>query len=179
MLYRVFEAADQQLKVEFAELDVPAPFHRLGEEFLSDSLASPAIVWVPMGGPVTPARQSRADTQVIRSNGTTNLGIRELATRHEKIRAHIWECDFKRTEILVGHFVAVLRTMLSGFSFKVENLHWSIGPQQKTNEPTEEKRSGTLCILEFEIDIPLTFEPLQISQPPHTPTITPVMNPPA
>ena len=177
MIWRIFEVSDQQLRIAFEGLDLPMPFHRLGEEYLSDSLAFPAIVWVPMGGPVTSARQSRADTTAQRSDGSTNLGIKELAERHETVRVHVWNADFKSTEILVGHFVAILRRpTLTGFSFSVRDMRWSIGPQQKTQEPTEEKQSGTLCILEMELRIPLTFEPIGVSQPPHTATVVPVVN---
>lgn len=164
MISSVFAAVKAQLENALKALGQELPVHELGADHLATMSAPPRIVWVLDGGRVTPARQT--------GSGSRALGIREIAERNERCLIHVWGDDFDATDRLMNHFVAAAREIASGFSFHALSTDWKVGQDQKT-------AAGRLCVLEIEIRIPFTAEPLAISQPPHTPTITPVMNPPA
>lgn len=163
MISDVFNAVKTQLETTMLALGLAAPAHELGAFNLASTSAPPQIVWEIHGGEVTAARQNGDD-------GT--LGIRELARRNERISVHVWGDSFDETEKLMNHFVAAARTVATGFSFAAKSTNWMPGQDQRTAK-------GRVCILEIEIGVPFTAEPLGISQPPHTATVQPVMHAPA
>jgi hypothetical protein len=144
-----FEAVKKQLKSVLDGLGEDDVSHELGEEHISDSDALPRIVWVVIGGPVGAARQAGA-------NGV--IDKREIARRNERCQIHIWGEDFGATEILMNHFVAAARELMTAFSFQVKGTDWTQGQANKN-------ASGRLCILDVEISIPITAEPIGITKP--------------
>ena len=145
MISHVFAKVKQQLETTLRALGQELPIHELGEFHLASTSAPPQIVWVIRGGPVTPARQGSADGV---------LGVHELARRNERILIHVWAENFGATEILMNHFVAAAREELSGYSFSAKSTDWSVGQDKVANK-------GRVCILEIEIGIPFTAEPLR------------------
>ena len=175
MISTVFEGAKLAIETVLRESNVILANHDLGEEKLAPSMAYPGVVWVPMGGPVTVVKQIGSDSAMRRAAGKQATGVRELAQRNVAIRLHVWETDFKATEILMGHYVAAMRQAFTGHTFDVTHEAWGIGPSPTTKEPVQNLTSGSLCILTIEIRMPFTFEPNELSAPPHHPTITPAI----
>jgi hypothetical protein len=175
MIHKVFEHAKLAIETVLRDSDVILAEHDIGEEKLAPSAAYPGAAWVPMGGPVGPARQLGADSAMRRAAGKQATGVREMAERRVSIRIHVWDTDFKATEILMGHYVAAIRQALTAHPFEVKHEAWGIGPSPTTKEPVQNLKSGSLCILTIEIRMPFTFEPNALSAPPHHPTITPAI----
>ena len=162
MISKVFEAISEQVRSTIAAIGSELPEQKLGEENVSELTAPPAIVWAVRGGPVKPPRQTGADG---------NLGTRQIAQRSVRILVHVWNKDFTSTEILLNHFVAAARSVLTAFSFRALSEDWTTGQAARTN-------LGRLCVLEIEIDVPFTAEPIGVSAPPHVLTIETQVNPP-
>jgi hypothetical protein len=175
MIHKVFEKSKLALETALRGFDVILACHDLGEENLAPSAAYPGIVWVPMGGPVTVAKQTGADGPIRAGLGQQSKGIREIAERNVSIRLHIWDVNFKATEILYGHYVAALRLAFTAFPFRVTHEAWGIGPSPNTKEPVEHLKSGSLCVVTIEFGMPLTAEPLGVSEGPHHVTVNPVI----
>jgi hypothetical protein len=175
MICTVFESAKQAIETVLRDNNVVLANHDLGEEKLAPSMAYPGVVWVPMGGPVTAAKQLGADSAMRRAAGKQATGVREMAQRNVSIRVHVWDTDFTATETLMGHYVAALRQALTAHSFEVTHEAWGIGPSPTTKEPVQNLKSGSLCILTIEIRMPFTFEKNTLSAPPHHPTIVPTI----
>lgn len=175
MLWRIFEFLDEQVTIQLTELGVPVPFHKLGEEhMIREGQEFPMIVWVPIGGPITVARQLAADKQ-LDPTADGSPRIRQIGTRQETIHVHLWHQTLKDTETLLGHYVAMIRPLLTAFSFRVTGTAWSVTTRPPGNDTGTDVATGTKCVLAMELDIPLTLEPSWISAPPHHPTITPVI----
>lgn len=175
MISTVFAAAKTAIENSLKDLQVVLANHDLGEEKLAPSMAYPGVVWVPMGGPVTPAKQIGSDSAMRRAAGKQSVGVNEIAQRNPAIRVHIWDTDFAATETLMGHYVAALRSAFTGHTFSVVHEAWGIGPSPTTTEPVENLTSGSMCILTIELRMSFTFEPIAVSAPPHHPTITPAI----
>lgn len=163
MISTIFDAVKQQLETTLRDLGQALPSHELGSWHIDEHDAPPRIVWEVVGGPVTPTRQAGADGR---------LGIKQIGERHERCRIHVWDEDFTATETLMNHFVAAARAVMTGFSFSALSTNWLIAQSEKTVK-------GRLCILEIEIRLPFTAEPLPISAPPHPVTINGVIIPPS
>lgn len=175
MISAVFNSAKLAVETILRDKNVVLANHDLGEENLAPSMAYPGVVWVPMGGPVTVARQLGADSAMRRAAGKQATGLREMAQRNVSIRVHIWDVDFTTTEVLMGHYVAAIRQALTAHPFEVTHEAWGIGPSPVTKEPVQNLTSGSMCILTIEIRMPFTFEPNVLSAPPHHPTIIPAI----
>jgi hypothetical protein len=173
VIHSVFEKSKLALENELRLHNVVLANHDLGEEHIAPSAAYPGIVWVPMGGPVTPAKQTGADAPIRAGLGQQSKGVREIAERNVSIRLHIWDVNFKATEILMGHYVAALRAAFTAFPFKITHEAWGIGPSPTTKEPVEHLKSGSLCVVTVEFAMPLTAEPIGVSAGPHRLTLTP------
>jgi hypothetical protein len=173
MIYKVFRSAKIAIENSLRDLQVVLANHDLGEEKLSPSMAYPGVVWVPMGGPVTVAKQRGADAVLRAGQGQQSIGVNEIAQRNVSIRIHIWDEDFTATETLMGHYLAALRLAFTGHPFSAVHEAWGIGPSPVTKEPVANLKSGTLCILTIELRMPFIAEPLGVSAPPHHPTIIP------
>lgn len=152
MISTIFGVVKQQLEKTLKALGSPLPSHELGSSHIDEHDAPPRIVWEVVGGPVTPAKQNGADR-----NGAT---IRQIGERHERVRIHVWDKDFTATEILMNHFVAAAREVCTGFSFSALSTNWMVGQSEKTD-------LGRVCILEIEIRLPFTAEPIPVSHAPN------------
>jgi hypothetical protein len=175
MICKIFESAKLAIETILRQSNVVLANHDLGEEKLAPSAAYPGVVWVPMGGPVTPAKQIGSDSAMRRAAGQQSTGVRELAQRNVSVRIHVWDSDFTATETLMQHYAAALRQAFTGHPFSVVHEAWGIGPSPVTKEPVQNLKSGSLCILTIELRMPFTFETNAISAPPHHPTITPAI----
>jgi hypothetical protein len=163
MISKIFGAIKQTLETTLRNLGQPLPSHELGAWHIGEHDAPPRIVWEVVGGPVGPPNQLSAEG---------NRQIKQIGTRQERCRIHIWDEDFTATEVLMNHFVAAARADMTGFSFSPLSTHWLVAQTEKTV-------LGRLCILEVEIRIPLTAEPIAISHPPHPVTITGTIHQPS
>ena len=162
MISTVFAAVKTLLDATLEEEGQPAIKHDLGAWKLP-SLSSPnQIVWVVGHGQIKPARQT--------GQGPRAQFIRQIATRVETIHAHVWGAgqDFVATERLLNHFLAALRAACTAYPYRALETDWTIGQEMVT-------AAGRLCIVKFELDIPVTAEPLAISHAPHTVTINPTV----
>lgn len=175
MISKVFASAKLAIENVLKELQIVLANHDLGEEFLPPSTDYPGVFWVPMGGPITPAKQIGSDSAMRRAAEQQSVGVNELAQRNVAIRVHVWNGDFESTETLMAHYAAALRRAVTGYSFNLAHEAWTIGPSPNTKEPVENVSSGSMCILTIEIRMPFTFEPIAVSAPPHHPTITPAI----
>ncbi|HVZ89635.1 MAG TPA: hypothetical protein VHG72_21920 [Polyangia bacterium] len=160
MISKVFEAVKTQLDAVLLSLGQPVPTHELGLEHQARNDSFPRIVWELLGGEVHPPRQTAADGRI---------GIRQIAERRERIAIHVWEKDFEHVEILMNHFVAAAREVMTAFPFKALSTNWEPGQSGQTPY-------GRVCVLVVEVCIPFTAEPLAISAAPHTATIESQVN---
>src|SRR6185312_4093850 len=117
----------------------------------------PAIVWVPGRGPIS------GGNQAIDQKNPDNP--RALFQRNLSINAYVFADGFTATEALLAHFVAALHRALSGRWFPTGES-WSVGWPVETVEPIQHFESGTLCILSFDVRMPLFDE----ANPEVTPT---------
>jgi hypothetical protein len=148
----IFAKVKETLHANLAFIGDEQPSHELGSFHLSSTSSAPNIVWELVGGIVSAARQSSAGGR---------REIRQIGTRHERCRIHVWGEDFAKTEVLMNHFCAAAReACTSGFAFREVSTNWQVGQDQRT-------ALGRLCILEVEFDVPVTAEPLALSKPPH------------
>ena len=150
MISKVFEAVRTQLNSALLRLGQPVPTHELGLDHQAMNDTFPRIVWELLGGEVHPTRQAGAD----RANGS----VRQIAERRERIAIHVWEKDFERVEILMNHFVAAAREIMTAFPFQALSTNWDPGQSSQTAH-------GRVCVLVIEVRIPFTAEPLAIATP--------------
>jgi hypothetical protein len=160
MISTVFAAVKTLLDATLADAGQPAIKHELGAWKLPSTSAPNQIVWAIGRGIIKPARQA--------GQGPRAASIRQIATRSERIYAHVWGTDLDATERLLNHFLAALRYACTAFPYRALDTDWTIGQEAVTV-------AGRLCIVTFELDIPVTAEPIGISAAPHTVTITPTV----
>lgn len=175
MICSVFEKSKLALENSLRLHDVVLAHHDLGEENLPPSADYPGIVWVPMGGPITPAKQRGADAPLRAGLGQQSIGVNEIAQRNPAIRLHIWDVNFKATETLMQRYVAALRLAFTAHPFSAVHEAWGIGPSPNTKEPVQNVKSGSMCILTIELRMPLTAEPIGVSEGPHHVTVNPTI----
>ena len=173
MIHSVFEKAKIAIENSLRTRQVELANHDLGEEKLAPSMAYPGVVWVPMGGPITPAKQRSADAVLRAGQDEQSIGVNEIAQRNVSIRIHVWDVDFEATETLMAHYVAALRLAFTAHPFTPVHEAWGLGPNPLTKEPTQNLKSGTMCILTIELRMPFIAEPLGVSAGPHHVAITP------
>lgn len=176
MIHSVFEKSKLAIETVLRGSNVILANHDLGEEHLPQNggnAAFPGIVWVPMGGQITEAKQRSADAVLRAGQGEQSIGVNEIAQRNPAIRIHIWNENFKATEILMRRYVAALRLAFTAHPFTAMHESWGIGPSPNTNEPVKNLKSGSMCILTIELRMPLTAEPIGVSEGPHHVTVNP------
>ncbi len=147
MLKDVFALATEKLRTAPAVREMPSC--KLGEEHLPSPGGCPAIVWVPGRGPISGGRQA------IDQESPGNP--RALFQRNLGINAYVYAESFNGTEALLGHFVAALHAALPG-RWTPTSESWSMGWPVGTVEPMAHAESGTLCILSFDVRLPLFDE---------------------
>lgn len=144
-------------------------FHEFGMEHMADAHAAPSIVWELVGsrhiemisGPRAPTavRLTRRPPNTPPAPNEEQGRIdepNELARRDEVVDVHVQAGDYDQVEILMGHFVAVARIALTGFSFKVLQTSW----------PKNQKTTANVCVVTIQVAVPFAFEPMGIVRTP-------------
>lgn len=165
MISTVFSAIKARLDAALAAAGQPAIRHELGAWQLPSNSAPNQIVWVVGRGQIKAPRQT--------GQGARALNIRQIATRTERIYAHVWggAGGFDATERLLNHFLAALRAGCTSYPYRALETDWTIAQDSVTT-------AGRLCVVTFELDLPVTAEPLGLSPAPHTVTVNGTLNPP-
>jgi hypothetical protein len=188
-LAAIFEKARPVIDAALARAGFEKPFHELGEEHLPRADKLPAIVWVPVGGPIVPPRQAGAVGAVAAGAAVVlaaNQNPRHLWTRDETIRLRIsagceerpaWAPEepfggFRETEALLNAVVAVMKEHLTPWTFRPGSVAWTFSWPTKSEEPRHGFISGHSCTLDFQLSIPLTAEKQMTAQATSA-TITP------
>jgi hypothetical protein len=159
----VFAAIKDRLDAALVAAGQPAIRHELGAWKLPSTGAPNQIVWVVGRGQIKAARQT--------GQGARAINIRQIATRTERIYAHVWGGGggFDATERLLNHFLAALRAGCTDYPYRALETDWTIAQEAVTT-------AGRLCVVTFELDIPVTAEPLAISPAPHTVAVNGTFN---
>lgn len=108
MLTEIFD----EVKARLAAMGVVATVE-FGGHHLRENASPPRIVWVPMGGPGSSARQPGEYP-------------RRLRTRNPAVDVHLWAEDFTAAEELLNDFLEAVHHITHG-SYAFNNESWSEG----------------------------------------------------
>lgn len=137
MIREVCTAVNEKLMATLSAMGVsPLPSFGVGKRALVDAGAPPRVTWVPTRGP----HDGKGLGKGMGSNP------RALSIRHLQIEAHVWGEDIDSTEELSRQLVAAIQSSGLATVFK------SVGEVWDTESNTQ---AGELCIVTFEVELPL------------------------